>query len=315
MPPRSWFSATASELMQVTQIRDPRLAITHLARALLADAEINAPPVNLELIGSFQRVRSIEEVEMPHSGRLVPGNEGCLIQVNVRHTRGKNRFTVCHEIGHTLVPAYHRHPRIVQDMSTGLFQVGQEEEHLCDIAASELLLPEFLFRPRAATLGYHLNTVAELAQAFQASREATARRLVDMNIWPCAMALWHLAYKDSEAHVPLQMTLGGSDWIPPERKLRVRYAVANKQFGYYLHHNLAAPQDGCLMRCFAENAVVCGEEQLILSGRGVKLYVMAAPTNFVSANGPTREVLSLILGANSDAVRQEEPTELWDTLE
>jgi hypothetical protein len=315
VPSQHWQSAIARELCQITGTRDPLRAAQQLAQVLLDDAEIVAPPVNLHLLASFQNIRAIQEAVMPHAGRLLPDGAHYLIQVNAHHSTGKQRFTAGHEIGHTLIPSFQRHPRVIQDLVTGLFEAGQEEEYLCDVAAAELLLPERLFRPRAKNLGCHLNAVIELAHAFQASREATARRLVEMNLWSCAFAIWHLSYKDSELHINQQLTLGGPEWALPEKKLRVRYAVSNQLFGHYLHRNLAAPQDGCLMRCFKEGGVVCDEVHLAHQNRDVTFYVMAVARNYTDKSGPTRDVFSLLLSDSPTRSAQENRWEDWTLLE
>ena len=312
---RVWQSAVARELMKMSSDNDPRTAIVQCARNLLEEAQIIAPPVNLELLGSFQRIHTVEAVEMQEAGRLIPDMRGLRVQVNIRHSRGKQRFTIAHEIGHTLIPAYRRAPHAVQDMVTGLFSGGQEEEYLCDVAAAELLLPDHLFRSQASALGCNLDTVVILARQFLASREAIARRLTSMNLWPCAAALWHYAFKPSESAAPHQMVLGETEWTPPQPKLRVRYASASTQFGHYLYPHLSAPPDGLLIQCYTENRVVCGEERLILSNRPVTLYVMAAPTNFLADEGPKREVLSLLL---SEAVSQQarvDHADMWTASE
>lgn len=310
-----WKSAIARELCQITGASDPHRAVEQLAQALLEDAEVTAPPVNLRLIGSFQKIRDIQEAVMPHAGRLLPDGANYLIQVNAHHSRGKQRFTTGHEIGHTLIPSFQKHPRVIQDMVTGAFEAGQEEEHLCDIAATELLLPERLFRPLAMDLGCHLNAVIELAHTFEASREASARRFVEMNLWPCAFAVWHLCYKDSEAHINQQLTLAGPEWARPEKKLRVRYAVSNQLFGHYLHRNLAAPQDGCLMRCFKEGGVVCDEEHLTLQNKDVTFYVMAVARNYTDKSGLTRDVFSLLLSNGLTRPTQKSQWEACTLLE
>lgn len=306
-----WQSAVARELMKMSSDNDPLTAIVQCARNLLEEAQITAPPVNLDLLGSFQRIHTVEEVEMQEAGRLIPDMRGLRVQVNIRHGRGKQRFTIAHEIGHTLIPAYRRAPHAVQDMVTGLFAGGQEEEYLCDVAASELLLPDHLFRSQATALGYNLDTVAMLARQFLASREATAQRLISMNLWPCAVALWHYAFKPSESAVAHQMALGETEWTPPKPKLRVRYASASKRFDHFLYRHLSAPPDGLLMQCYTENRVVCGEECLILSNRPVTLYVMAAPMNFLADDGSKREVLSLLLSTAVPWQARADHTDLW----
>jgi hypothetical protein len=136
-----------------------------------------------------------------------------------------------------------------------------------------------------------------------------------MNLWPCAFAVWHLSHKDSEAHINQQLTLAGPEWVRPEKKLRVRYAVSNQLFGYYLHRNLAAPQDGCLMRCFKEGSVVFDEERLTLQNKDVTFFAMAIARNYSDKSGPTRDVFSLLLSNGLTRPTQESQWKACTLLE
>lgn len=311
MPQRTWTSAVARELVAVTGLPDAQMAIRQLARDALAEAEVEAAPVDLALVASFQGVRAIEVAEMAQAGRLIPESGGYRIQLNAGHSHRKRRFTTGHEIGHLLIPAYRSRPLPIEDLFTGQFDTGREEEFLCDVAAAELLLPDDLFRPAAQACGCHLNAVLELAARFDASREATARRLVETNLWPCALVVWHQAYKTSEASFALQSTLG-LEWDPPQPKLRARYAVASATFGHFIPAQLSAPRDRLLERCFADGCPVSGEEVLRIGRREVPLYVMAVARNFVSAAGSTREVVSLLLSSVVVPEPHDAMPTLWD---
>lgn len=311
MPQRAWKSSVARGLMATTGLPDALKAMKQLARDALAEAEVQAVPVDLARVASFQGVRSIELAEMTQAGRLIPDEGGYRIQVNAGHSHRKRRFTTGHEVGHLLIPAYRSRPHLVQDLFTGQFDADREEEFLCDAAAAELLLPDHLFRPAAQACGCHLGAVLELAARYEASREATARRLVETNLWPCALVVWHRAYKKSEAALALQPTLG-MEWDPPQPKLRVRYAIASATFGCFIPAQLSAPRDGLLERCFADGGPVSGEEMLRIGGREMSFYVTAAVRDFVSPAGPTREVLSLLLSSGAVPAQRDAPLALWE---
>src|SRR3989442_2278286 len=198
-----WHSAAARNLMRSTGLSDPREAMIQCAADLLREVEINKPPVDLRLVASFQRVK------MVHAGRLIPDGYDFIIQVNASHTRGKQNFTIGHETGHTLLFKYQAKSYIVEDLVTGQYQQGHEEEYLCDVAAAELLMPTALFKPQAEAMGVSLNTVAELAGMFKASREATAIQLVKTNLWPCALALWHYTHTPEQEQLIHQPTFAG----------------------------------------------------------------------------------------------------------
>lgn len=312
---RHWHSPAAALLTHVTGIGDPPQAMEHLVGDLLRDVDVRTPPIDLRVVGSFQHVNDIRLTEMAHAGRLVPEGKGFVIQVNARHSQGKRNFTVGHEIGHTLLPSYRRKPRLIEDLHTGLYDDRAEEEYLCDVAGAELLMPMSLFRPRAATFGFHLNAVAALARDFQASREAAAIRLVETDLWPGAMAVWQLAYKPSQHHIVGRPTLPGLETYTPQKELRVRYAVHGPRFGYYLHRHLAAPADGCLARCYRDGGIIAGEEEFELGHRSQRLYVIAGAVDFVGEDGPTRQILSLHLAPGAGLPKGGPQLDLWAAAE
>ncbi|MDA8188228.1 MAG: ImmA/IrrE family metallo-endopeptidase [Dehalococcoidales bacterium] len=301
--------------MHTTGLNDAREAMGQQAEALLDEIGIDRPPVDLRIVGSFQRVRDIQMLAISDAGRLIPDGNDFIIQVNAGHSRGKQNFTVGHEIGHTLIPSYRTRPRIVEDITTGAYDQGREEEYLCDVAASELLMPMRLFRARAAPTGLSLDSVVELARLFHASREAAAIRLVQTNLWPSAVAIWRWAYKPTQQHILGQPTLPGMEWAVPQKELRVRYAVHSSGFGYYLHRHLAAQTDGCLSRCFTEGGVVAGVEQLELRKRLVSLHVVAGAVDFYGEDGPVREVLSLFLSEGLVPSANQRGFDLWANVE
>lgn len=314
MRSRQWYSHTAKMLMRVTGLPDAAEAMVQRVEALLNEVEANEPPIDLRMVASFQRVKQIQPMVMSQAGRLVPDGHDFIIQVNAQHSIGKQNFTIGHEIGHTLLPSYQVRPHVVEDIATGVYQRGQEEEYLCDVAAAELLMPMPLFKPLAAARGLNLNTLRELAQIFHSSREATARRLTQTNIWPCAFALWQYAYKPSQEPLAGQPTFDGLEWVAPSKELRVRYSIPSSSFGYRLYPHLAAPPDGILAQCFSEGMVVEGTEELELQGRIIPLYVMAVPVNFVSESGPVREVLSLVRSDKVPIREAENQLNLWTTI-
>lgn len=301
--------------MRATGLTDAREGMVQQAAALLDEIGIDQPPVDLRIVGSFQRVKDVQSLAMSNAGRLIPDGNDFIIQVNAGHSRGKQNFTVGHEIGHTLIPSYRTRPRIVEDMTTGAYDQGREEEYLCDVAAAELLMPMRLFRARAAATDLGLASVVELARLFHASREAAAIRLVQTDLWPSAVAVWRQAYKPTQQNILGQPTFPGMEWAVPQKELRIRYAVHSSGFGYYLHRHLAAEADGCLSRCFTEGGVVSGVEQLELHRRFVSLQVVAGTVDFDGEDGPVRELLSLFLSEGMVPSANQRGFDLWSSVE
>lgn len=306
-----WRSPVAREVMFAARAQDPSQAMMRLADALLQEADVQQPPVNLRQVASFQNVRSIEAVMMTSAGRLIPQGDGLLIQVNDRHPLGKQHFTTGHEIGHTLIPSYSVRPQRIDDAVTGVFQQDQEEEYLCDIAAAELLMPMALFKPLAAAQGFSLETLETLRHLFRASREATALRLIQTGLWPCAMAVWHQANKPSELQGTGHPTFPGFEPADPPKKLRIRYAVCSPSFGAFLPRHLSAEPNGCLAQCFTDGGMLYRTDRLFLRKRYEEFFMMAVAVDYIERNGPAREVLSLLLPVNVPGTRPIPQPSLW----
>lgn len=169
---------------------DPARAIMRLAANLVAQSELKRPYQNLLRLASIQDIIQIKPVSMQDAGRLVPGKEGLIIQTNAAHSHGKQNFTVCHEIGHTLIPSYWQGPPERVDSGTGMHLPDREEEFLCDLAASELLMPTLEFQNELAFQRLHIWSVEQLAQNFGASREAAAIKCVHCGAGRVALIVW-----------------------------------------------------------------------------------------------------------------------------
>jgi len=104
------------------------------------------------------------------SGRFV-------VWLNKRASRRRKNFTLAHEISHTFfyeILHHRRNPHRIDG-------VDEEEERLCDIGATELLMPATNFRMDAAAAGdVTPETLFNLIKAYDVSLEAVASRLVQL---------------------------------------------------------------------------------------------------------------------------------------
>jgi hypothetical protein len=193
--------------------------VRRLCQDLLDEADVR-PPVNVKLLASMRGIARVEERLQPWAGVLAP-ERGRLV-VGVRATDGmeRQRFTVLHEAGHTLLPGFAEARQYRCDGPK------TRDEQLCDIAASELLLPRRFFVPdlRAARPG--LDGVEELAPVYEASIEATALRAVDLAAEPAMLVVLRMAHKPAER--------GREDQCDP--KLRLAWAHGQGNWPYMLKH-------------------------------------------------------------------------------
>lgn len=220
-------SPVALALMRETGAADPVAAIEAKANELLVDADVGQPPVNLDILKSFVDVRSIEDVDIPEAGRLVPRLDGgFVIQVRAGENKGRRNFTICHEIGHALMPGASTLNKPKIDVHTGWYKQNEnEEEFLCDRAARTLLLPESMFRQCCEQKTPSLQSLCDLAGTFEASLEAVAFRLAGLHLWPCVSVFWELRLKKNQGEAQGLSLPGFEDMGVPVKEYRVKFNV------------------------------------------------------------------------------------------
>lgn len=257
MNPRHWSSDAAHALCRVTGHSDPVAAMIARADALLDEAAVAGPPVPLAVLASFQGIRSIETIDIVASGRLIVHPEGSVVQVNRAESPARRQFTIAHEIAHTLLPAYAAHPHDVEDVHTGDYPPTAEEEHLCDVGASALLLPERWLRPAAQQRPPSLASLQDIARQFKGSLEATARAVARLDVWPFALVFWEPGWRKADRAAAAQ-----GDPIPPA--LRVTRAIAAPSFGVYIPRNKSVAEDTSIYQAYASGSPTHGIDRLTL---------------------------------------------------
>lgn len=104
-----------------------------------------------------------------------------VITVNENSLPGRQRFSVGHELGHWMfdrgTQAFSCNKRSFWER---WFSAATDPEERANRFATELLLPRFMFEPRASDRPITFATVRELAATFQMSLTATAIRLVEL---------------------------------------------------------------------------------------------------------------------------------------
>src|SRR5215211_4690008 len=155
------------------------------AERILIGLGITEPKdIDLEAIawsrGAAVRYRQLENCE----AMIVGSQRRAIITVNNSSIFVRRRFSLAHEIGHW----HHHRGRILFCGSREIDNPANSAlnpEHQADIFASDLILPDYLFRPRAARLKrVTLSAARELAGEFNASLTATLLKLVKGNSFP-----------------------------------------------------------------------------------------------------------------------------------
>jgi hypothetical protein len=154
------------------------------ARELVRKVRPSVIPVPVELyaaaIGAEVRVES--DCEPNEAGYTLEVGGRRIICVNAADRSTRQRFTVCHEIAHSVLKLPSEH----KGSPGGSYARRPLNEIWCDVFAAELLLPIDLFRPRVTCCEMGLGAVGSLADEFDASFQATGSRFAAVADVPCA---------------------------------------------------------------------------------------------------------------------------------
>lgn len=155
---------------------------------LLRELGITEPEeIELDVIAQYVGATVVAEPLTGAEARLVGTCDKAIITINANSALPRRRFSVGHELGHWM----HDRGRPQFSCGAGVQNasfLGSDPESLANRYATELLLPDYMVKPRLGKKEPVLSTVQEIAGMFVTSLTATALRVVDLGMWP-AMAL------------------------------------------------------------------------------------------------------------------------------
>ena len=148
---------------------------------------LNTPPIDLKAIGRYWGVRQIVERRLDIAGVLYRmDSDSSLIFLNEKDVPGRRRFSWAHELGHiVMADGASQHIACRQPG-----QRNQTLERCCDVIATEILMPGDIFTTVAERFGWSLKGVRSLANTFEVTIQAAARRLNELINEPALISLW-----------------------------------------------------------------------------------------------------------------------------
>lgn len=266
--------------------------ILEIANRLIQDCEVENPPVNLEVLASFRDIKKIDwNANIQEAGMLCPiKGGGAEIYLRKSDSLKRKNFTCCHEISHTFFPDYQLKPQKRIDQETGEYQSENSTEFLCDLSASELLMPSFLFYPEMNLNGFSIQALKNLSDRFQASIEATAMKMVKNNINKTAFVIWEKKYKPSQESIKKQLSLPSLEEFRPEEELRVKYGFGFEGLGFIPMDKSIDEDGGLVLAAFKSGKLKTGKESIDFGNFQTKCTVQAFPLAY--SNGV--KILSLL---------------------
>ncbi len=163
-----WKSAAARRVVEMAgDAATIEEAIARLANQFLA--QVSCPPTDLDDLRSKLNVELAESSDVVGSGALMKEGARYKIVYAADLSPQRRRFTIAHELGHVIVDA----------AGPGIPRTGKELERLCDMFASEILMPKRVFLESASS-GVSIKDVFRLARSFQTSLTSTAIRYAQL---------------------------------------------------------------------------------------------------------------------------------------
>ncbi|MDR6739790.1 Zn-dependent peptidase ImmA (M78 family) [Herbaspirillum sp. 1173] len=181
------------------------------AEALITDFGITEPKdIDVEALAYASGLEVAYEQLQGCEATLVGFQDHGIATINPCGIRGRERFSIAHELGHWQLHRGRSFQCRVDEQSVTLASERSLEKE-ADTFASHLLLPGSIFRPRMAVVRQPgFKQIREAASEFETSNLATALRLVNMDFLPVMIALYDRngrRWSIPSAHVPRRWTL------------------------------------------------------------------------------------------------------------
>ena len=167
---------------------DPIEAVLGLARRMVLDAiddGWSGPPYDPALLAQLKGIALVPNEDIPDA-RMIPAGGGArqTIEYNPHRPPARIRFSLAHELAHTLFPDHAE--RIRNRSAQSSDRDDREVELLCNMAAAEILMPavsESGLRPLPLTM----DNMLRVRDRYKASTEAAMIRLVDLSTRPSVL--------------------------------------------------------------------------------------------------------------------------------
>lgn len=158
---------------------------------LLDELGITEPEeIDLEAIAYHVDALVVERNLDGCAARIVGSDKKAIISVPPGGSVGRRRFSIGHELGHWMRDRG-KATHLCQKNDLRAPWDRSDPESLANAYAADLLMPHFMFKPRAEGRDITFDTVRELKEKFATSWTATALRLVQLGSFPSVVARYN----------------------------------------------------------------------------------------------------------------------------
>ena len=138
-----------------------------------------------------------------------------IITVNSLETEERQRFTICHEIGHIVLGLESSH----EEVPSWSYAKRHPNEIACDAFAAELLMPYQQWLSKVPSEEPSLELILEMAQFCGTSVPAAASRFASLSDMPCAFVTMERGQVRYAARSTALRNVGA--WVSPRSKIPV----------------------------------------------------------------------------------------------
>lgn len=214
---------------------DPIETITTRARDVVIqaiDQGWTGPPFDPFVLADLLRLETVPRADIADA-RTVPVSRSQLrIEFNPNRPHARIRYSVAHEIAHTLFPDC-AHQIRNRSMHQGRHGDEWQLEALCNIAAAEFLIP-IGGLSRQQTERLTIDNALHLRERYEVSTEAAVIRLIRVTSEPCS------AFCASSTNVA-----GG------ELRYRLDYLIGSQSWSYPIPRRESLPRGSVVSDCTA----------------------------------------------------------------
>lgn len=195
-----WNNKSIQKYLEIKNSLDPISEIREDCRQLVLDAldkGWSGPPFNPLELADILGIPITPNESVPDARIIPTGVNKYLIEYNPFQIESRVNFSIAHELAHTLFPdcANQIRNRAIEE------EEDKQLELLCNIGASEILLPYGQFTQDATTTKPEIEGLLELSNKYKASLEAVLLRYVEVIDQPCAIAVGHIGPQNSNLTV------------------------------------------------------------------------------------------------------------------
>jgi len=224
---------------------DPIGYIARRARSFVLEAlekGWSGPPFDPFQLAEFLKIRVVPNEEVIDARILPAPNQRFVIEFSPNRPRGRVRFSIAHELAHTLFPDCKEFVRERQAHRKSRNDDWQLEM-LCNLAAAEILMPIGSF-PDLRRESLNIDHLMQLRKKYDVSSEALLLRAIKLTEEPCFV----FSSSERENH-------------DPSSRYKVDYAVPSRTFLKEVYSGDLIPKRSCVEECAAIGFTAKGNEE------------------------------------------------------